>query len=86
MGEAMKIVTNYDPKPIPERGFDWEAVTDNYDLGSPVGHGLTEKEAKLDLLEQLTDYAEDAETIAEICRLEAEIIAHNDPNQMELPL
>jgi hypothetical protein len=82
----IKIITHYDPKPIPERGFDWEAVTDNYDLGSPVGHGLTEKEAKLDLLEQLMDDAEGAETIAEICRLEAEIIARSDPNQMELSL
>jgi hypothetical protein len=44
-----KIVTRYDPKPIPDRRFDWTAVTDNYDLGSPIGYGRTEAEAIADL-------------------------------------
>ncbi|SRR6267143_450080 len=44
-----KIITRYDPKPIPNRQFDWTAVTDNYDLGSPIGYGRTEAEAIADL-------------------------------------
>jgi hypothetical protein len=46
-----KIVTRYWQKPIPLRQFDWEAVTDNYDLGSPIGYGRTEEEAISDLVE-----------------------------------
>lgn len=50
-----KIVTRYDPPPIPLRQFDWSAVTDNYDLGSPIGRGHTEAEAIADLKMQLED-------------------------------
>ena len=51
----MKIVTHFDPKPIPMRCFDWSAIDDDtYDgPGSPIGWGGTEKEAVHDLLEQL---------------------------------
>jgi hypothetical protein len=45
--------TDYDPKPIPVRQFDWSAVTDNYEPGHPVGYGATEAEAISDLSEQL---------------------------------
>lgn len=50
----MKIKTVYDPKPIPVRWFDWEAIEyDTYDLGSPTGYGATEEEAIADLKEKL---------------------------------
>jgi hypothetical protein len=45
-----KIITKYDPPPIPFRECDWSAVFDGYDLGDPVGHGLTEQDAIDDLL------------------------------------
>lgn len=47
-----QIVTHYWAKPIPDRQFDWEAVTINHDLGSPVGYGRTEAEAINDLIIQ----------------------------------
>lgn len=49
----MNIKTSYDHPPIPDRAFDWSAVTDNYDLGHPIGHGATKAEAVTDLLRQL---------------------------------
>ena len=54
----MKIRTDYWPKPIPPRQFDWSAVVDDdsYD-GAPdsgnrhqVGYGATEQAAVDDLL------------------------------------
>jgi hypothetical protein len=48
-----KIVTNYWAKPIPDRQFDWSAVTEHYDLGHPIGYGRTEAEAINDLILQL---------------------------------
>lgn len=54
--EKLKIITRYDPPPIPLRQFDWTAVTDNYDgYGSPIGYGLTEADAIADLQEQLSE-------------------------------
>jgi len=63
--EEMKIVTHFDPKPIPIRSFDWSAVDDDtYDAdcdqdgffsNSPIGWGATEEEAIADLKEQLED-------------------------------
>lgn len=44
-----KIVTKYDPPPIPFRGCDWSATFEDYDLGDPIGHGYTEAEAIEDL-------------------------------------
>lgn len=56
-----KIVTEYWPKPIPLRQFDWVAVTDDYDGAPdshcPVGYGRTEAEAVADLKEQLGEEA-----------------------------
>ena len=48
------IKTNYDPKPIPDRRFDWSAVDDStYDgPGSSIGYGATEQEAIDDLTDQ----------------------------------
>ena len=48
-----KIRTEYRPKPIPVRQFDWTATTADYDLGHPVGYGRTEAEAINDLIMQL---------------------------------
>jgi len=50
-----KIKTSHDCPPIPDRSFDWSAVTDNYDLGHPIGHGATEAEAIADLKQQLEE-------------------------------
>lgn len=46
-----KIITTFDPKPIPTNRFDWDAVYED-DLGeTAVGYGATELEAKNDLLD-----------------------------------
>jgi hypothetical protein len=50
-----KIITEHWPKPIPIRGFDWTAITEDYDDTHPIGHGKTEADAIADLLEQLED-------------------------------
>ena len=50
---ARKIITRYEPKPIPVSKFDWTATEEDYDLGSPVGWGATEKDAIDDLITQL---------------------------------
>jgi hypothetical protein len=41
--KPVKIVTHYDPKPIPVRIFDWSAVTDNYagQIDDPVTYRAT---------------------------------------------
>ena len=50
---APKIVTHYDPKPIPMRRWDWSATFDDYDgWPAPIGFGATEKEAIDDLEEE----------------------------------
>jgi hypothetical protein len=54
---APKIITKFEYPPIPDRRFDWSAVTEDYDLGSPIGHGATKAEAVADLLEQLEERA-----------------------------
>jgi len=52
----MKIKTEYWPKPIPNRNFDWCAYDDaSYEAGCPLGHGPTKEAAIADLLEQLED-------------------------------
>jgi len=53
-----KIITRNDCPPIPDRSFDWSAVTDNYDLDYPIGHGATEAEAIADLKQQIEDNEE----------------------------
>lgn len=57
LGTPVKIKTDYWPKPIPMRNFDWSAVDDNtYDgPGCPIGHGRTRDEAIADLLEQINE-------------------------------
>ncbi len=60
MSDPKKIVTDYDPKPIPIRNFDWVATRDGYDGGDqwcggdvaadPSGHGSTKDDAVLELL------------------------------------
>jgi hypothetical protein len=60
---APKIVTSYWAKPIPDRRFDWSAVTEDYEAWyddgawhqSPIGYGETEQQAIEALLEQLDD-------------------------------
>lgn len=51
----MKIRTSFDNPPIPDRSFDWSAVTEDYDMGHPIGHGSTEAEAIADLESQICD-------------------------------
>lgn len=53
----MKIITYYDPPPIPIRAFDWRAVDDDYEPGRPMGFGRTEAEACADLEEQMQERA-----------------------------
>ena len=51
-----KIKTNHEFPPIPDRRFDWCAVTDNYDgEGSPIGWGRTEEGAIEDLVAIIED-------------------------------
>ena len=58
----MKIVTHYDPPPIPVRNCDWSAVDDDTYDGAPdthppcpIGYGATEAEAVADLLLQIEE-------------------------------
>ena len=51
----MKIITEFVYPPIPNRNFDWSAVTDNYEPNDPIGYGKTEREAINDLLDLLED-------------------------------
>jgi hypothetical protein len=50
-----KIITRYICPPIPDRRFDWSAVTEDFDLGSPNGFGATEQEAIDDLRKQIEE-------------------------------
>lgn len=52
------IFTNYVFPSIPLRTFDWSAVTDDYEEGSPIGWGATEQEAITDLLAEIEHYNE----------------------------
>lgn len=51
----MKLKTSYDPKPIPDRRYDWLCYDeDTYDgPGCPVGVGATEAEAIEDFVGQI---------------------------------
>ena len=56
----MKIITNYWPKPIPDRQFDWSAMEDGGDERF-CGWGPTEDEARADLRrlqQERSDYEE----------------------------
>jgi len=51
----MRIITSYDPPPIPMRCCDWSAIDDDtYDYDQPVGYGATEQEAIDDLLDKIS--------------------------------
>lgn len=47
-----KIITYYDPKPIPLRQFDWCATRDGYEPGDPIGYGRTQHDATQELLDE----------------------------------
>jgi hypothetical protein len=51
----VKIRTEHIYPPIPIRDFDWSAVTDDYDEGSPIGFGRTEREAITDLMTRIEE-------------------------------
>lgn len=58
----MNIVTDYDPKPIPDRNFDWSAIDDDtYDgaddstTRNQIGWGATREDAIADLKEQVEE-------------------------------
>lgn len=51
----MKYVTTHEFPPIPDRRWDWSAVTNDYEPGGPVGMGPTEIDALRDLLEQIEE-------------------------------
>lgn len=60
----MKISTHYDPKPIPDRRFDWTAIDDStYDgaedssTRNQIGFGATEADALADLHDKLAEAA-----------------------------
>ena len=54
--QKINIQTDYDPKPIPIRRFDWEACdSDALDYDSVTGFGATKEEAIADLMERLDD-------------------------------
>ena len=54
---APRSITRNEYPPIPNRRWDWSAVTDDYEPGQPIGWGLTEQEAIADLLDQIeNDY------------------------------
>jgi hypothetical protein len=50
-----EFITRYDPPPIPTRFFDWSAVSENYEPGMPIGHGVSEEDAVTHLLDQMED-------------------------------
>jgi hypothetical protein len=64
----MKIHTDFWKKPIPMRQFDWQAVYDNYDGAEdshhPMGHGRTEAEAVLDLIDMAPFYPDCCERMS----------------------
>lgn len=49
----MKIATKYMFQPSHIRDFDWEAVSDSYEPGDPIGYGATEEAAIADLKSQM---------------------------------
>ena len=51
----MKLITTYNPPPIPIRQFDWTCIDENYEGGDIIGTGETEEAAIADYWEQLLD-------------------------------
>jgi hypothetical protein len=61
------ITTSHIYPPIPDRRFDWSAVTDSYEPGDPIGYGPTEADAIADLIANLEANEEDGiEIIAKV--------------------
>ena len=59
-----KIITHYDPPPIPYRGWDYCAMREG-DTGEDLtGHGATEAEAIADLLDMEAAAQDEAEARA----------------------
>lgn len=52
---AVKIVSHYWAKPIPERKFDWCSCVDGNEEFGPYGYGRTEADAISDLMDQLAN-------------------------------
>lgn len=50
---SLRVVTSYDPPPIPVPFYDWTATTEDYEPGDLIGWGATEEEAVADLREQM---------------------------------
>jgi hypothetical protein len=61
-----KIITSFDPPPIPGNAFNWRATFDSYEPGSPIGYGRTEEEAIHDLHshEEALEYIANRKTIS----------------------
>jgi hypothetical protein len=53
-----KIITRFDPPPIPVRHFDWRAYEDDGVHENMVGWGSTEQEAKEDLERLIEEHYE----------------------------
>lgn len=51
----MKIELHYNPKPIPDHRFDWDAIIPDMDENSPVCHGKTASEALKNLADEIED-------------------------------
>ena len=51
--KGAKILTKYDPPPIPGNDHDWTAWVDGYEEDGLAGWGKTEQEAIDDLMELL---------------------------------
>lgn len=54
----VRIKTDYRPKPIPPRDFDWMAWLDDQEESGPYGYGPTEEAAIEDLLIELESRSE----------------------------
>jgi hypothetical protein len=54
-GQPVTVIAINGRPPIPDRRYDWSAVTDDYEPGHPVGHGETEEAAIRSLIEKLED-------------------------------
>jgi hypothetical protein len=72
-GRELRIVTSYEPPPVPFRNCDWTAVDDRtYDgPGNPIGWGATEQQAIDDLLEQICNDEDVCPPNCKACAMEA---------------
>ncbi len=61
MSRRLLIVTSEIRPPVPTRDHDWQATTDNYEPGHPIGFGKTEDEAVMDLYIQIAEREEAAD-------------------------